>query len=173
MPDLLQKYRFNASSLQVLANPKEFFEYISQGKMLHELFGFRSDVMLDFYEAATRILNEGRYADAYDAFYFLVTIAPKVSEFWRGLAFACMEQQDFDNAIANCQQAIDCDPESVDAYLTAIRIYCKMRDFERADRLIDETIEFAKENPHIDWADELHQAMIGAQEFVKKTSRGH
>lgn len=170
MTDPLEKYRIKESSLKVLEDPEKFYVFLSEGYSLHQLFGFTVEVMLDFYGAATRLLQRGYTQDARDAFFFLSTIAPNVSEFWRGLAFSCMELCDLDSAIANCLKAIESNRQSQEAYLTAVRIYCKMGDYDRAYSLISETIQFADMNLGTPWAEELKNAMLGAKNFVNKAS---
>ncbi len=168
--DFLEKYRIQDSSLKVLEDPNQFMLFLSKGGSLHQLFGFSIEVMLDFYGAASRLLQRGYIEDARDGFFFLATIAPKVSEFWRGLAFSCMELQQFDNAIANGLKAIECDNQSIEAYLTLVRIYCKIQDFDRAYKLIDDTLEFANRSYETQWSDGLKNAMLGAKNFVNKAS---
>ena len=167
MTDPLEKYRIKESSQKVLDSPHELFLFLAEGKMLYELFGFTTEVMLDFYQAAISLLNDDRFEDAHDAFFFLASIAPRVSEFWRGLAFSCMQLSRFDEACENCQKAIESDPQGVESYLTAVRIFCSMQDYERAHSFINETISYAKKFQGVTWAEDLSRAMIESRDFVR------
>ncbi len=165
--DPLEKYRIKEASQKILENPKELFQLLKNGKMLYDIFGFSTDVMVDFYKAATKLLSEERFEDAHDAFFFLATLAPRVSEFWRGLSFSCMQLSKFDEAIETCQKAIDTDPQSIEGYLTAIRIFCSMQDYERAHSFINETISFAKKYQSTKWTKELIEGLAEAKDYVR------
>lgn len=164
----LEKYRIKESNLEKLEDPEGLYTNIANGKMLYELYDFSNEVVLDFYKAATHLLNAGNFEDAHDGFFFLTIIAPKVSEFWRGLAFSCMELNRFDEAIDSCENAVKIDPESIAAYLTCIRIYCTMKDLERANSFIDKTLDFAKTYQGTPWSKKLVIAMDEARKFVRK-----
>ncbi len=62
-------------------NPQKPFQ-------LYECFGWTKETLRTFYEGAKKFLDEKEYANAIDAFSFLVTIAPKMAEFWKALSVA-------------------------------------------------------------------------------------
>src|SRR5262249_40935147 len=74
----LKSYEAELSNLTLFDDAGECLDFFREGKTLRELLGFTEQTMLDFYEAASNLLEEHRYKDALDAFFFLVTIAPNV-----------------------------------------------------------------------------------------------
>ncbi len=104
------KYCMSDEGLQLLDDADALAEALEDGKTFQQIVGFSDDVLADFYEVAARLLEEGRYEEAGNAFVFLTTVNPNLSELWLGLGMAHQFQKDYDNAMAAYEAAKEAEP---------------------------------------------------------------
>lgn len=164
--DPLEPFKAKDDQIQKLDDPAEFMNFLTEGHSIYEALGFTMDEVARFYDAAISLLDQKRFEDARDGFYFLVTIAPLVGESWLGLGFSYAECGDAEAAIQACAHAVDLMPEKPDAYLTFARVFIDIQDFDQAQKVCDIAISYAKENSDAPWAKELIEYMEEAKRQI-------
>jgi tetratricopeptide (TPR) repeat protein len=130
------------------------------GKPLYGMLGFTEETLGDFYEAANSILDQERYEDAADAFFFLVTLAPNVADFWLELGFCFARAQKYDKAIKAYTKGIELAPDRADSYLSCAGTYVRMDDFEQAQNTCDIGLQYAQKHVQEPWARELKGQLV-------------
>jgi tetratricopeptide (TPR) repeat protein len=158
----------NASNLQLFDDPAASLSFFAEGKALHELLGFTGESMVEFYEAACHLFEEHRYQDAVVGFFFLVTIAPEVAEYWLDLGYAYAQQDQYQAAIECYVCAMKLEPQRVDAYLACAGTYIRMQDFEQAEIACDIGLKVALPNRGEPWAEELGTLLEEAKQQIEE-----
>ncbi len=82
----LEIFEISQQAKETLASPFLFHERMSKGESILDIFGFSPEAMTGFYHAAVALMEDKRYADASDAFYFLAVLLPNEPLFWLGIA---------------------------------------------------------------------------------------
>lgn len=153
--DPLEPFKAKAENIKKLDDPVEFMNFLNAGHSIYELLGFTYEAVCKFYEAGIHLVEQKRFEDARDGFYFLVTIAPLVGEAWLALGYAYAECKQQDAAIQACAHAVDLMPNKPDAYLTFARVFIEMQDFEQAKKVCEVGLSYASEHAKEAWAKEL------------------
>jgi len=164
--DPLKPFRANMHNLQMLDSPDSFAKFLQDGKPISELLGFTPEVIDKFYEAAYQILQQKRFKDAKDVFFFLVTIAPQVSECWLGLGYAYGHCEEPEGAIQSYLRAIALSPHKADGYLAFARLCTAIQDFTRAKHVCDIGMNFVQEHQNQPWAQELGNLLQEARKQI-------
>ena len=132
-------------------------EMLASGKQVYEVLGFTNDDVQTFYKAAYCLLHQktgNSYANARNAFFFLVTIAPQVVDFWLGLSHCSTQLKEYDDALDATLHALECNPTLPEIYLQAFFLYLELNQKKEALMLCKQGIDFAKS--HTDpWAKTL------------------
>lgn len=165
----LKPFQTKEESLKMLDNPIALKRFLEQGKAISEVLGFSEESVDKLYQTAHHILAEKRYQDAKDAFFFLVTIAPQVTECWLGLGFAYGQCKETEGAIHSYLRAIALSPHKADGYIAFMRLFSAQGDIPRAQRVCEIGMEFVKEHEKQPWAQELAKALTETRE--KLTSK--
>lgn len=165
--EALEPFRIPADCREVLENPDSFVNFLSEGTPLCQLFGFSTQGLTDFYEAAGRLLQANRFEDAKDAFFFLTMIAPQLSSCWLGLGYCYLQCREYEAALRACAQALDLNPDSPDHYLIFSRVFLEMKDFDKALEVCELGLIHAKEQKSEAWADELAMTMEEAKHQIQ------
>ncbi len=145
--------------LKMLDNPEKFKKFIAEGKPISEVLGFSSEAIDKFYETAHRLMAQKRYKEAKDAFFFLVTIAPHVSECWLGLGLAYGQCKEAEGAMHSFLRAIALSPHKADGYVAFARLFTALNDMPRANRVCEIGMSFVKEHEKLPWAQELAKTL--------------
>jgi tetratricopeptide (TPR) repeat protein len=158
----------------IISQPDRFVEALSAGKTVQELFGFSNAVMTCFYRTAIYMLENSRDLDARDAFTFLSTLAPQVSEFWEGLGIANFYLQEYDEAIEAFVQASELEPESIHGFFMLTRTLVEVGRYDDAKQVLDQGINYAQKNSDQAWAKELLVSANELKILVEQSKRsGH
>lgn len=84
---------------------------------VQDAIGYSDATMAKFYAAAHHLFLTKQYADAADAFLFLVGLNPAIADYWLGLGMASQMTQDFDGAIDCYELAAMCELDNPVPYL--------------------------------------------------------
>ena len=155
----VKSYEAKVDGLKMLDNPDAFKNFLADGKSISEVLGFSEQAIDKFYEAAHHLIAQKRYKEAKDAFFFLVTIAPQVSECWLGLGLAYGQCKETEGAIQSFLRAIALSPHKADGYVAFARLFTALDDMPRAQKVCDIGMSFVKEHEKQPWAQELGKAL--------------
>ncbi len=146
---------FDFRKLSEVDSVEKLVQYWSEGRELYELFGYTPKELIALYNAAHTIVERGHIEDGYEAYLFIVTIAPHFREAWLNFGFTCCELSDYLSGIEAYASALDLDPTKADAYLCIKDAYLKLANEESASKACQLGIEYALEHKHEPWAEEL------------------
>ncbi len=164
----MKAFEAKKDGLAMLDNPDSFKNFLANGKSISEVLGFSEHAIDKFYEAAHRLLAQKRYKEAKDAFFFLVTIAPQVSECWLGLGLAYGQCKETEGAIQSFLRAIALSPHKADGYVAFARLFTALDDKSRAEKVCDIGMSFVKEHEKQPWAQELGKALKETKQDLAK-----
>ncbi len=153
--DALIPYYADPELLSTLQTADGFADFLERGKTIYMLLGYTNEVMQNFYKAAYKLLVEGRIKEGFDAFFYLVTIAPNEREFWLNYGYAALQLGEHMLAIEAYGRAFDLDPNKADAYLAAASVYLRLQDFQHANEVCDLGLTHALTHRGEPWAEEL------------------
>ena len=157
--DNVKEYQAKKDGLKMLDNPELFKNFLAQGKSVSEVLGFTPEAIDKFYETAHQMIAQKRWKEAKDAFFFLVTVAPQVSECWLGLGLAYGQCKETEGAIQSYLRAIALSPHRADGYVAFARLFTAMEDVPRAQKVCEIGMSFVKEHEKQPWAQELSRAL--------------
>lgn len=157
--DNVKAYQAKNDGLKMLDNPELFKNFLAQGKSVSEVLGFTPEAIDKFYETAHQMIAQKRWKEAKDAFFFLVTVAPQVSECWLGLGLAYGQCKETEGAIQSYLRAIALSPHRADGYVAFARLFTAMDDVPRAQKVCEIGMSFVKEHEKQPWAQELGRAL--------------
>lgn len=164
-------YKAKIDGLKMLDNPEALKEFLADGKSISDVLGFSTDAIDNFYSAAHQMMAQKRYKEAKDAFFFLVTIAPQVSECWLGLGLAYGQCKETEGAIQSFLRAIALSPHRADGYIAFARLFTAIDDIPRAEKVCEIGMSFVKEHEKQPWAQELAKALKSAKTEITKSSK--
>ncbi len=165
----VKAYQAKIDGLKMLDNPEKFKSFLAEGKSISDVLGFSEQAIDKFYEAAHQLIAQKRYQEAKDAFFFLVTIAPQVSECWLGLGLAYGQCKETEGAIQSYLRAIALSPHRADGYVAFARLFTAMNDLPSAQKVCDIGMSFVKEHEKQPWAQELSRALEETKQELKSS----
>lgn len=126
--------------------PKDAINRLIPGKILQEVVGFSDETLVRFYEAASSILDQRRFEDAINSFFFLTALNPYLSELWQGLAMSYQQNQEYENALDAYSVAYTLEGKKLFSYAMAAQCCIEMKEFDKAHTILDKAIYYAEEN---------------------------
>lgn len=164
----LAPYQAKPDIGRLIDDPNGFIDFITQGKTLYELLGFSDEAIIRFFEVANSFIENRRFKEARDAFYFLAALAPNYDEFWLNLGYAYSQLGEYSAAIEAYLRAIDIDPKNASSYLTCVATFVRMQDFEQALKVIDMGLDLALSHPHDPWSEELKSQLEESRREIEQ-----
>ncbi len=152
--ETLDPFLMAPEKLSQINSHEKFFEFLAEGKSFHQLFGYSEKVLNAFYKAAYKMVDDRHFEEGFNAYLFLVTVAPHLREAWLNFGFISCQLGDFLSGIEAYGRARDLNPKKADSYLAVSGTYLKMRNYEYAHKACDIGIDFAREYDE-PWAHEL------------------
>jgi type III secretion system low calcium response chaperone LcrH/SycD len=110
---------------------------------VQEAVGFSEEAMAKFYAAAHGLFVAKHYADAADAFLFLVGLNPNKSDYWIGLGMGSQMNRDFYGAIDCYETAAMCELDYPVPYLYLGKCLFALHERETALAAFQLAIEYA------------------------------
>lgn len=167
----LQEYHAKVDGLKMLDDPVTFDKFLAQGKSISDVLGFSEDAIDTFYRAAQRLITQKRFKEAKDAFFFLVTVAPQVTECWLSLGYAYGNCDEPAGAIKSYLGAIALSPHKADGYIAFARLCTALNDFPRAQKVCDIGMNFVKQHAQHQWAQELGKMLQQTKNEINQLSQ--
>lgn len=163
--DKLREFRLSEEAEARLNDRDALAAHAQAGGTLKELAGFSEESMQRLYRGAHSIFHQERFADAADAFVFLVTLDPYRHNYWLGLGMSEQALGHFDEALAAYSMAVLTDFKVPTAHFYAGKCYYALNEIPRAGACFDLAIAFSLENPKYDKVKRLAQ---DSKEFMAK-----
>ncbi len=155
-------------NISLLQNKEEYQKHLNEGRALYEILGFSEKDLKDFYKAAYQLTQDKDFVKGRDACFFLVTISPQTADFWFGLAVCATQLKEHDTALDATLHLIELDPKRLEGYLNGVHIYLQKNDIDKAFRLCQKGIDFAKISSEEEWT----KNFILALEKIANVIRG-
>lgn len=143
MNDELDEFKLSKKAKEKLKNKELLKKELAKGKTPQEILGFKEETMAKFYRAAYRLFEHKRYADAANAFLFLVTLNTHNHDYWLGLGMSAQLSGDYEGAIDAYEMAAVTDVESPVPYFYLAKCLFAIHDRESALQALDLAIEYA------------------------------
>lgn len=161
--DNVEPYLIHPELLKKIATVDSFVAFSEEGMSLYTLLGIEPSTLEHYYKAAYAITESGRFEAGYDAYYFLVTIAPHIRDAWLNFGYTASCLGDYLGAIEAYGAAYTLDPTKSDSYLQAAEAYKKLDNPELANDAYALGIEYAHEHDDAPWANSLREALVSAK----------
>lgn len=159
------EFRLSDDAKEKLKNKELFKKELAEGKTPQEVLGFSHPVMAKFYRAAYRLFESKRYAEAADAFLFLVALDAHNHDYWLGLGMATQLCGDYEAAIDAYEMAAITDVESPVPYFYLAKCLFAIHDRDSALQALDLALEHAGDQEQYD---ELKQQAKAARTLLLK-----
>ncbi len=166
---LNQRYLIDPEYKKGLQDEKWLNSKMGDGRGLKDVLGFSDDAVVGFYEAACTLLEQQRYEDARDAFFFLSHLSPHVGAFWLGQARSEQLNGSPDEAIAYYMAALGLDQANLELYMECVRCCLAAYNFDSALTVLDNAIDYANQHPDNGNSTQLHDAAVEAKEWIIAT----
>ena len=167
----VKDFIISKEALEHINDEDALMKDIAEGKTLQEIFGFSNAMMLELYEAAKSILEQGRFVDAASTFSFLTTLNPYVSDFWVGLGMAQQNGNDYESAIFSFEMAFTLEGGTITPYMLAAQCFMEMGDSDRAIAVLELAGKYAEEHCEEEGCKKLKLEVSSAKKYVKSKSR--
>lgn len=159
------------NSLKMLDSVESFTQFLFDGKPIAEMLGYSDKEITKFYDIASRMMNEKRYNDAKEAFFFLVTIAPNRSEFWLGLGYAYGKCEELEGALRAYVRVLELSPHRLEGYLGFAQLFTTLQDYANARKVCDMGLKFAAANKEESWAAELSDRLKKTKQQINELAK--
>lgn len=137
----------------------------ASGKSAQEIMEFSDEAMKEFYRAAFFLYENKRYADASNAFMFLVTLNPYEYDYWLGLGMALQMCHEYESAIDAYEMAASRRLDSPVPYFYLAKCFFAIHDHESAMSALDLALEYSEKGEEYI---ELHRQAIAAKKILQK-----
>jgi tetratricopeptide (TPR) repeat protein len=151
----LDDYKMNPEKIAAISSVEKLSEILAQGRTLSEHFGYSAEVLNNFYNAAHKIVEDRRFEDGFNAYYFIITIAPFFREAWLNFGYAACQLGQYQEGIQAFGKAVELDPRSPDGYLVLAGAFLKLQEATKARQICDFGINLGLANTEEPWAQEL------------------
>lgn len=167
MNDDIGEFKLSKKAKEKLKNKDLLKKELAKGKSPQEILGFSDETMAKFYKAAYTLFEHKRYADAANAFLFLVTLNTYNHDYWLGLGMSAQLCGDYEAAIDAYEMAAVTDVESPVPYFYLAKCLFAIHDRESALQALDLAIEYADERDQ--YTDLIQQARAAKALLLKST----
>lgn len=169
--DLVSLIKVNQENLKIFNDPVALIKALEEGNSIYQLLGFTEKSLNVFYHTVLRLMEDKLFERARDVCYFLVTIAPGVSQFWISIGRCDANLHGYETALLELSRAIELDPTEVTAYLDLIELFLEMHEFNSASDWCDAGVQFALEHRQEPWSDKLRAILEEEKSKIQIVSR--
>lgn len=166
--DDIGEFKISKKVREKLKNKKLLKKQMAQGKTAQNILEFSDETMAKFYGAAYRLFEHGKYADAANAFLFLVTLNPYNHDYWVGMGMCSQLLKDYEMAIDAYEMAAICRIDSPVPYFYLAKCLFALHDRDSALQALDLAIEYAENHSEFD---QLKQQAETAKDLLVKDKR--
>lgn len=161
-------YIMDESKFAAIDSFEKITQFYADGNSLYKLLGYSPDQLTRFYKAAHKITEQSRFQDGYDAYFFLVTIAPHLREAWLNYGYNCCQLGDYPSGIEAFANALQLDPTLADSYLATAGAWLKQQNYDYARQACELGIGYAQKHMDTPWAQELSSLLEEAKQQIDK-----
>lgn len=140
-----------------LKNKKSLRKQLANGASAQDILEISDETIAKFYGAAHRLFERGFYKDAQNAFLFLVTLNPRIYDYWVGLGMSAQKCGDYETAVDAYEMAAIHEIESPVPYFYLAKCLFALHDRENALKALDLALEYAADS--VDYLDLRNQAL--------------
>lgn len=144
-PEELGDYKLSQKVKKKLKDKNKLLKELALGKTAQEILEFPEEAMAKFYRAAHYLFEREKYADAANAFLFLVTLNPHNHDYWLGLGMATQKTGDFEGAIDSYEMAAYYDVNNPVPYFYLAKCFFAIHEHDNSLHALDLAIEYADE----------------------------
>lgn len=144
-PEDLGDYKISEKVKKKLKNKDKLLKDLASGKTAQEILEFPEQTMAKFYKAAHYLFEHQKFADAANAFLFLVTLNPHNHDYWLGLGMATQRTEDYEGAIDAYEMAAYYDVNNPVPYFYLAKCFFAVHEHENSLHALDLAIEYADE----------------------------
>lgn len=166
MQEKLQEFKISKETQAKLKSKERLKKELAEGKNGQQIIGFSQEVMSQFYGVTYHLFENSRYAEAADAFLFLVTLNPQRHDYWLGLGMSTQRLGNFEAAIDAYEMAAICELENPVPYFYLAKCLFAMHDRENALHALELAIEYSGETLAYT---ELKQKALAAKLLIIET----
>ncbi len=140
--DKLQSYLLKGD-FKKKGSLRESAGILLKGGTVQEVFKLSNQVLEKYFQASERLLQEKRYEEASDAFFFLIYLNPYYHSFWVCLGMAEQGRGNFSDATFAYLIAQALKIENPIPYLNVAKCFMALGEKEAAAENIEKAIEFS------------------------------
>jgi type III secretion system low calcium response chaperone LcrH/SycD len=137
------EFKLSKKVKEKLKDQKFLKKELAKGKTAQQILEFSNETMAKFYKAAYQLFEHRKYADAANAFMFLVTLNPYNHDYWLGLGMSTQMQGDFESAIDAYEIAAMYELDNPVPYFYLAKCLFAIHDRESALQALDLALEYA------------------------------
>jgi type III secretion system low calcium response chaperone LcrH/SycD len=146
MEDELGEFKISKKVSERLKDRKWVKQELAKGRTAQEILEFSDETMAKFYRAAYQLFEHRHYAEAANAFLFLVTLNAFNHDYWLGLGMATQMTGDFEAAIDAYEMAAVCELDNPVPYFYLAKCLFAMHERDSALEALDLALEYASDN---------------------------
>lgn len=144
MPEI-KSYEMDPQGMEILRDPQRLREALDGGQMLYEVLGYNIEILMEFYEVASRLCEERRYDNALDVMVFVTRISPEIPAFWASRGYICEQLLDYHAAQLAYQMAMMRDPFHIDYFYSGIRCALEHKEYGHAKAFAEVAFNIAED----------------------------
>ncbi len=137
LPDFVSHAIFSTIQMELDRSMAHFATFIGsiggrQGDkpiLFQEMFGYSDETLLQFYDLASKLVEERKYPGANDIFVYLTILAPHVSAYWIGQGICMQALGQHNDALAIFKIAKFLNPKDPFPSAYSIDSYSNIKDF--------------------------------------------
>ncbi len=165
MNDDTEEFMLSNKAKENLKDKKNLKKNLEKGKSVFELMDFQKETCAKFYQAAFKLFEEQNYADASDAFLFLITLDSANHDYWLGLGMSTQLLHQYEAAIDAYEMAAISKLESPVPYFYLAKCLYAVHDKESSLAALNLAIEYS--NDELIFQDLKNQAIVARDLLLK------
>ncbi|CDR33806.1 SycD/LcrH family type III secretion system chaperone [Criblamydia sequanensis] len=136
-------FKLSTKAKNKLRNLEKLKLEMAKGKSAQEILEISPEMMSRFKSAAYRLFAGKRYAEATNAFLFLVTLNPYNHDYWLGLGMSTQMCHEYESAIDAYEMAASLSHENPIPFFYLAKCLFSIHDRESALLAVDLALEYA------------------------------
>jgi len=165
MDEDTEEYMLSNKAKENLKDKKNLKQNLESGKSVFELIDFKQETCAKFYQAAFKLFEEHKYADAADAFLFLITLDSANHDYWLGLGMSTQLLHQYEAAIDAYEMAAISKLDSPVPYFYLAKCLYAVHDKESSLSALNLAIEYS--NDELIFQDLKNQAIVARDLLLK------
>lgn len=160
-----QEFMLSNKAKENLKDKKNLKKNLESGKSVLELMDFQQATCAKFYQAAFKLFEQHHYADAADAFLFLITLDSANHDYWLGLGMSTQLLHQYEAAIDAYEMAAISKLDSPVPYFYLAKCLYAVHDKESSLSALNLAIEYSTDE--LIFQDLKNQAIVARDLLLK------